>query len=197
MDWDRIRGMGNLGGRIRISPEGQGQRQEQPGVQDDDETERGYEPPVDADLDGFTPKMKHIGVAMKFIDMLKDATLGSELEPLSPELIERLQNPPEGPVEFTKDEEYSLKTYLASDTLSERTYARVTQAAKERFDESDCNCNSDFKPLSFHNVKKLIMEVSGCYPIVHHMCIKSCVAFTGAYAEMQKCPECMQKDMIW
>ncbi|KAG5633648.1 hypothetical protein H0H81_006289 [Sphagnurus paluster] len=44
--------------------------------------------------------------------------------------------------------------------------------------------------LSLAVVKKVAAKMSGIYPIVKDMCPNSCAAYTGEYADLEKCPEC-------
>lgn len=44
--------------------------------------------------------------------------------------------------------------------------------------------------LSFYNVEKLIAQYTGVEPIVHDMCLQSCLTFTGPYAHEDHCPMC-------
>ncbi|KNZ74728.1 hypothetical protein J132_06363 [Termitomyces sp. J132] len=41
--------------------------------------------------------------------------------------------------------------------------------------------------LTFHNVKKLVASISGIVSIADDMCIDSCHAFTGPFAELEMC----------
>ncbi len=160
------------------------------GGQDQEGTGQGQQDEPDPAEEDYRPHKEHIKTALDFIELLKGATLDDDLEPLEADLLERLKNPPQGEVDLTDDEIYSIETFLSSKTLSGETYANIIRAAKKRFQASNCqnDCNSTFEPLSFHSTKKLIEEVSGVSPITHHMCINSCVAFTGVYANLDKCP---------
>ena len=52
---------------------------------------------------------------------------------------------------------------------------------------------------SFYQVKWLLCDFTGVMSIVSHMCIKSCVAFIGPYADLNTCPECGEPhfDQLW
>ncbi|KAI5985812.1 hypothetical protein F5J12DRAFT_728980, partial [Pisolithus orientalis] len=43
---------------------------------------------------------------------------------------------------------------------------------------------------SHYNIKKLITKYTGVKSIKHDMCPDSCVAFTGPYSALDKCPIC-------
>ncbi|KAI0082985.1 hypothetical protein BDY19DRAFT_987990 [Irpex rosettiformis] len=45
-------------------------------------------------------------------------------------------------------------------------------------------------PLSYSQVKRKVTEITGITPIYTDMCIDTCVAFTGPFAELERCPLC-------
>jgi hypothetical protein len=38
----------------------------------------------------------------------------------------------------------------------------------------------------------LVADLTGIESIVHHMCINSCVAFTGPFSDLDTCPVCSE-----
>jgi len=48
--------------------------------------------------------------------------------------------------------------------------------------------NLDTEILSLHQVKKLSQRLTGFYPKKVDMCPKSCIACTGKYKDLDKCP---------
>ena len=46
------------------------------------------------------------------------------------------------------------------------------------------------KFLSFDQVKRCICFLSGVIPLEYDMCPSSCIAYTGPYSEIDKCPQC-------
>ena len=48
----------------------------------------------------------------------------------------------------------------------------------------------DLNLLSLHDVKKKVAELSGIEPIRTDMCINTCMAFTGPFADLETCPLC-------
>ena len=46
------------------------------------------------------------------------------------------------------------------------------------------------KFLSFDQVKRCICFLSGVVPLEYDMCPSSCIAYTGPYSELDKCPQC-------
>ena len=50
--------------------------------------------------------------------------------------------------------------------------------------------------LSFDQVKCRIRWLSGVVPLEHDMCTNSCVAYTGPYSDLEKCPWCSETRYI-
>ena len=48
----------------------------------------------------------------------------------------------------------------------------------------------DSKLLLLDKVKQLIVEITSISPITDHMCIKSCVTYTGPFKALDACPVC-------
>ena len=44
--------------------------------------------------------------------------------------------------------------------------------------------------LSYYRIEKLVAEYTGVDSIEHDMCPNTCVAFTGPYSGLDKCPIC-------
>ncbi|KAG1740909.1 hypothetical protein EDB19DRAFT_1584313, partial [Suillus lakei] len=61
-------------------------------------------------------------------------------------------------------------------------YNLVRDATMERHPEDDI--------LSHYCVKQAVAELSGVVPIVHDMCVNTCLAFTGPFAHLDVCPRC-------
>lgn len=66
--------------------------------------------------------------------------------------------------------------------MSQETYTSVRKAILWRYPNEDIP--------SYHQIKKYVAELSGVCSIEHDMCVKSCIAYTGPFKELQMCPEC-------
>ncbi|THU78202.1 hypothetical protein K435DRAFT_888835 [Dendrothele bispora CBS 962.96] len=138
-----------------------------------------------ADAPNFVPRIDDIKIAYSFIRELKNASLDSEIEPLPPNLLSQLQNPPQEVLSVQDpDERLSLDLYLATTHASEATYTQACAAVMRRFPEC--------KLLSYHRVKHLIENLSGISPIARDMCVNSCIGYTGPYTSLTHCPHCGQ-----
>jgi len=100
-------------------------------------------------------------------------------------MLERLRNPSTEPVDISDpDTRLSLDLFMACRNASESTYTGVRHAILRRF--------PDIGILSHYSVKKLVSNTSGVDSIVDDMCINSCMAFVGPWADLQTCPECSE-----
>jgi hypothetical protein len=119
--------------------------------------------------------------AMAFINALRKASLDDVHSQLPPEAIDRIRNPPrELPDTTDPDLLLSLKYYFADMTI--KAYNTVRDATMERHPEDDI--------YSYYSVKQAVSELSGVVPIIHDMCINTCLAFTGPYSDLDNCPRC-------
>ena len=57
-------------------------------------------------------------------------------------------------------------------------------------------CHPDDEVLSYVRIKSKIAKLSGVSPMVHHMCINTCMAFTGPFSNLTECPTCHQARYI-
>ena len=132
---------------------------------------------------GRTFHLDEIRIANDFIKLVKGASIGDAYDKLDPEYARTLRNPPQEPLTIhDNDVRLSLDIYLALWNASQESYNGVCDAIRRRSPEVD--------PLSFYQVQRKVAELSGVVPIVHDMCVNSCIAFTGPWSQINKCPKC-------
>ncbi|KAG2347660.1 hypothetical protein BDR05DRAFT_868798, partial [Suillus weaverae] len=130
------------------------------------------------------PKIKEI---MDFILAIRHALLDDPIAKLSDDALERLCNPPQGPIIIDSPGVcQSIPMYLALEHASQDAYNHICRATAQNFTGADGVNNL----LSFYSVEKLISQYTGVELIEHDMCPKSCLAFTGPYANLDNCPLC-------
>lgn len=128
-------------------------------------------------------RIEHVLLSQKYIQEISAATL--ENGKLDEEVINRLRNPTEGPVDISDpDTRLSLDLFMACSNASEATYNAAHKAILQRFPDCDV--------LSHHQVKKLVAEISGVVSVIDDMCINSCEAFVGPKADFEACSTCHQ-----
>ncbi|KAG1905036.1 uncharacterized protein F5891DRAFT_922501, partial [Suillus fuscotomentosus] len=119
--------------------------------------------------------------SMEFVLALKNASLDDPLAKLSDDVLDRLRNPPQGPIIIdSPGVRQSISMYLALEHGSQ-------EAATMRNFEG---ANGTEEILSFYNVEKLIHQHTGVESIDHDMCPESCLAFTSPFAHLESCPMC-------
>ena len=126
--------------------------------------------------------LKSIRTALQFIQELKIASLDDGH--LALEIVSRLKNPPSDPVYLTPDERLFLELFISTQNSAQHIYTSVKKAIERRYPESHI--------LSYDKAKQLTVELTGISPITDHMCIKSCVAYTGPFSALEVCPVCAE-----
>ena len=119
--------------------------------------------------------------ALDFVRMVKESTLASQFDP--EELAELLEpqahtsTPPDDP-----DLKLSLLNYISFIGCSQDAYEAARQNTRQ--------CYPDIEILSHYRVERQARILSGVITWEHHMCVRSCVGFTGPFADLERCPEC-------
>lgn len=102
---------------------------------------------------------------------------------LDSEVIHRLRNPVEGPLVIQDQNTlFSMKLFQATAKSSQATYNEVREAILERHPTDPI--------LSYDMAKKAVQDYSGVVPMKEDMCPISCLAFTGPYKNLERCPKC-------
>ena len=157
--------------------------------QTDSEDELGPDPPVEDDFPVAT--YLKISIALKFIELVKKATLASQFSPdeltdfLDPQ--EHESAPPDDP-----NLRLSLLNFISLMGSSQDTYEVIRRNTQE--------CLPGAELLSYFQVERRTRNLTGLVFWEHHMCVRSCVGFMGPYLNMDHCPRCgepryKQKDL--
>ena len=148
-----------------------------------DEGECGVDGPINLEELSDLAHNEEIKIAMDFIRALEAASLDDEGMRLEPEALERLRNPPQRPTDIlSPDLRLALDLFIAVGNSSQETYNAVRSAIVRRYPENEL--------LSYAQIKTRIAELSGITPIIHDMCINSCLGYTGPFAGLDMCPQC-------
>ena len=113
--------------------------------------------------------------------MVREATLASQFDP--DELTELL-HPQENP--SVPPEDSNLKLSL----LNLISFMGCSQSTYEAARQNTQQCYPDIELLSHYQAERRARLLSGVLTWEHHMCVRSCVAFTGPYEDLQSCPTC-------
>ncbi|KAG1771403.1 hypothetical protein EV702DRAFT_977360, partial [Suillus placidus] len=137
----------------------------------------------DADLAELSrlSRLDDIKDAMVFVEALRSAAFENGVINIDADALERLRNPPQKVLSVDDpDVLLSLKLFLADTT--EAAYNSIRQAIMEHFPDSEI--------LSHYQIRRRVALLSGIQPIVHDMCIDSCIVFCGPWQHHDKCPKC-------
>ena len=131
-----------------------------------------------------TIRLDDIRLAAEFVRMLQDTSLDDPSLGMSCEALERLRNPPrEQPSHsINKDTRLAIDMYLGNP--SEATYEVNRKAFLRRLPEADIP--------SYYKTRRLVADLTGVESVMHHMCINSCIAYTGPFFDLESCPICSE-----
>ncbi|KIO01782.1 hypothetical protein M404DRAFT_149465, partial [Pisolithus tinctorius Marx 270] len=122
-----------------------------------------------------------------FIKLLRAASLDDPVAKLDDAALHRLRNPPCTQLEIDDDTiHFGLEVYFSLEHSAISAYESIRQSAACCFEGRAVSIPSHY------NIKKLIAEYTGVKSIKHDMCPDSCVAFTGLYSALDKCPICKE-----
>lgn len=122
-------------------------------------------------------------LSIEYINALKSATLDESS--MGEIAIKRLRDPTwTKSIDLNGNEglRISLEMFIDTITASDETYERVISRLQKR------QRNLDF--CSRYRIEKRAQELAGTSTIIHDMCPQSCIAYTGALADRDKCTEC-------
>lgn len=168
---DIIPDLPKLIAECRDHPEQQNKHNEEP-----DGLRQPPEPEV-----AFISQLEDLQTSQEFIDVLKAATLDNG--GLDKGVLQQLHQPLNEPLDASDpDLRLSLDLFLSCSNVSEETYHSSRAAILCR--------HPDDKILSYAQIKSKIAELSNVIPIIHHLCINSCAAFTGPFSNLAECLIC-------
>ena len=149
----------------------------------DEEEEHPPSPMLDDILSSTSKPVVHPEMieALKFVQMLEDATLESQL---SPEDLDALRNPRAHSSTPSNDPDLllSISNFIDLMTSSQEAYDRISQNIRRR--------DPTIETLSYDRVRRMVQKLSGVIALKDDMCVESCVAFTGPFAKLESCPLC-------
>ena len=138
---------------------------------------------VDLNMLSEKAQLDEMKSTLKFIEALRSASLNDAYANLDGNVLGKLQNPPEEPVNIGDDDILTgLDLFLGTINFPQDAYINSREVMMRRHPEE--------KIPSFDQIRRIVAEITGVVPIVHHMCANSCIAFTGPFSELDKCPYC-------
>ena len=139
---------------------------------------------VPEDTSAPKSRIEDVQIALEFIELLKTAKLDDS--GLETEDLDRLRNPTQTPIDTLDDPDFrlSLNLFLACSNASQKTYNAARDAILRR--------HPNDKVLSYDQIKRRIKHLTGIVPLMHDMCINTCLAFTGPFEKLDTCPTCSE-----
>ena len=125
----------------------------------------------------------------EFIKSLWNATLDDPTLGLSIEAIYQLRNPIHRQPSIDDDMRTAIRLYLGNP--SESTYETNRDILLDRLPGANIP--------TYYKTTRMVAELTGIESMVHHMCINSCIAFTGPFLNLDNCPLCTKPcyDQFW
>ena len=123
-------------------------------------------------------------MAVEFVKGLQGATLDDPSLGMSDGALHCLQNPPHEQSPRVVDKVTWLAIDLFLGNPLEATY------------ETNCRAilcfQLDLDLISYYKVKSLVANLTGIESVIHHMCVKPCIAYTGPFVDLNACPLCSE-----
>ena len=131
-----------------------------------------------------TIHLDDLKLCAEFVKALQAATLFDPSVGLSEEAVAQLYDPPCGlsspPLDV--DQQLVLDLYLLN--LLEATYKANRTAFL-------CHSPHINIPL-YYRTTRLVSDLTGIESVIHHMCINSCIVYTGPFLNLEACPLCSE-----
>ncbi|KAF8273532.1 hypothetical protein EI94DRAFT_1918513 [Lactarius quietus] len=145
-------------------------------------------PVEDAEDEDIVIHLPDLQKTQQFVDALRGAVLkGSGMYP---EDIENVRNPAQESELIDPSSLLRCVRHFINYTSPSRQHYNTTRKIELLNDPT-----AEF--LSFDQVRRRVRWLSGVVPMEHDMCTRSCVAYTGPYAELDSCPRCGSPRYPW
>ncbi|KAG5338885.1 hypothetical protein C0989_005687 [Termitomyces sp. Mn162] len=118
--------------------------------------------------------IESLHITQEYMCLIQNATLDEDK--LDSETLDHLQDSIEETLEIIDPDERLLLGLFTATNFSKATYNQCCSAILWHYQESGI--------LTFYKVKQLVANISGIVPVMDNMCINSCHAFTGPFADI-------------
>ena len=136
------------------------------------------------DAQELTTRLDDLKDTVAAINEIRNASLDTQFDE---DDLARLRNPTEEELDI--DDPYfrlSLDMYIILTNVSQETYRKLIAAFLR------CHPEAKGRLLSYDQIKRRVKNLTGVIPIHDDMCIKSCMAFTGPYKDLDTCLKCSE-----
>ena len=129
-----------------------------------------------------TIRLESLKITANFIKEIRNATLDDLNLGLSDVAIDRLRHPTHELPGHSIDDDLCTAIKLFLGNPSEATYETNRSIILDRVPGANIP--------TYYRAGRIIAEMTGIESVLHDMCINSCVAFTGPFLTLDKCPLC-------
>lgn len=138
---------------------------------------------------GVVATLEELKIAQQFIAAVKEATLDKDKN-LDSDARDRLSNPITIPFNLNEDPNLraGIDIFLDTTNASDGTYNKVRESVNGYLRRLGVDPENSV-PTQY-SVKKAIGDLTGVYSMLNDMCIETCIAYTGPYADRDTCPHC-------
>ena len=124
-----------------------------------------------------------IKLALQFITQIQNASLDDVRMQLDTDVLNHLCHPPQEEMELDDPNlQLALDLFLAVSNSSQETYHSVHKAILHCYPQEDM--------LTYDQIKHHATQLSGITPLIHNMCVNSCITYTGPFLKLQTCLYC-------
>ena len=136
------------------------------------------------DAQDNTVHLENLKETLAAISMIKNASLDTQFEE---DDLARLRNPTEEELDINDPYfRLSLDMYIILTNVSQEIYRELLAAFIR------CHPDAKGRLLSYDQIKRRVKNLTGIIPIYDDMCVKSCMAFTGPYKDLDACLKCSE-----
>jgi hypothetical protein len=122
----------------------------------------------------------NLALSQDMIANIRNARLEDDIN--DPEVLNQLHNPSGEVPELDEQTQISLELFSALAAHPKSAYEEARRVFNKTRPDSPLH--------SYWVVKSRLEKLSGITQIETDMCLKSCIAFTGPFADLERCPEC-------
>ena len=155
--------------------------EEDPLLSDSDEEDPHLDDPDEEDEPHIT--LETMKTNLQFVQAVEEANLESQFNPAE---LHAFRNPGQHHLSPTDDPDLHLSMAFFISSLdhlgSQKAYTSSLRNIKTRYPESGM--------LSYDQAQRKASNLSGVVTWKHDMCVDSCAAFTGPFADLEECPRC-------
>lgn len=158
--------------------------EEEPGPGSSNDSERGLGT-GNVDLLDTLDVTVHLEGLRDTVAMIKEIENASLAVQFGEDDLADLKNPTQEELDINdKYFRLSLEMYLILSNVSQEIYRKLVAAFIK------CNPEAKGRLLSYDQIKRRVKNLTGIVPIQDDMCVKTCMAFTGPYKDLDMCLEC-------